>query len=147
MIEIGFIQSHADHSLFVRTRGSTFLALLVYVDDIVLATNDKQKTTDLKVFLDSRFKFKDLGNLKYFLGIEVARSSSGISICQRHYALQLLTETRLLGCKPRSTPLDINLKLSSEDGKLLSDPLLYRRLVGRLLYLTITLTRFRLLGE
>lgn len=67
LIKSGFIQSHADHSLFVRTRGSTFLALLVYVDDIVLATNDKQETTDLKVFLDSRFKFKDLGNLKYFL--------------------------------------------------------------------------------
>ncbi|XP_075486495.1 uncharacterized protein LOC142526116 [Primulina tabacum] len=138
LIRIGFVQSHADSSLFVRTRGRTFLALLVYVDDIVLATNDKKEANDLKIFLDSCFKLKDLGDLKYFLGIEVARSSSGISICQRHYALQLLTETGLLGCKQRSTPLDVNLKLSIEDGELLPDPSLYRRLVGKLLYLTIT---------
>ncbi|XP_073022626.1 uncharacterized protein [Primulina eburnea] len=138
LIRIGFVQSHADSSLFVQTRGRTFLALLVYVDDIVLATNDKKEANDLKIFLDSCFKLKDLGDLKYFLGIEVARSSSGISICQRHYALHLLTETGLLGCKPRSTPLDVNLKLSIEDGELLPDPSLYRRLVGKLLYLTIT---------
>lgn len=138
MVEIGFTQSHADHSLFVRTRGSVFLALLVYVDDIVLATNDVKEANDLKIFLDSRFKLKDRGNLKYFLGIEVARSSIGISICQRHYALQLLTEAGLLGSKPQTTPLDANLKLSNEDDTLLTDPSLYRRLVGRLIYLTIT---------
>ncbi|XP_073067135.1 uncharacterized protein [Primulina eburnea] len=138
LLTIGFIQSHADSSLFIRSQGNVFLALLVYVDDIVIATNDEKEAVDLKIFLDSHFKLKDLGNLKYFLGIEVARSSRGISICQRHYALQLLTEAGLLGCKSRSTPLDTNLKLNDEDGDLLTDPFLYRKLMGKLLYLTIT---------
>lgn len=113
--------------------------MLVYVDDIVFVTNNEKKTVDLKMFLNSHFKLKDLGNWKYFLGIEVARTFIGISICRRHYALQLLTETDLLGCKPRSTPLDINLKVNNTDGDLLSDPSLYRKLMGKLLYLTITM--------
>lgn len=115
-----------------------FLALLVYVDDIVIATNDENQACELKVLLDKEFGLKDLGHLKYFLGIEVARSSRGISICQRHYALQLLTDVGFLGCKARSTPMDVNLKLTQDDGELLPDPLVYRRLIGRLLYLTIT---------
>lgn len=115
-----------------------FIALLVYVDDVVIAINDEEEAKALKIFLNDQFKLKDLGDLKYFLGIEVARSRRGIYICQRHYALQLFTESGLLGCKPLTTPMDINLKLSQDDGDLLPDSSLYRKLVGKLLYLTIT---------
>lgn len=97
---------------------------------MIAATNDESQACELKVLLDKRFGLKDLGHLKYFLGIEVARSSRGIAICQRHYALQLLTYAGFLGCKARSTPIDVNLKLAQDDGELLSDPLVYRRLVG-----------------
>lgn len=99
LLSIGFSQSHADNSLFIRDRGSIFLALLVYVDDIVIATNSESEASELKEFLDNKFKLKDLGCLKYFLGIEVARSSLGISICQQNYDLKLLTEAGLFGCK------------------------------------------------
>ena len=57
------------------------MALLVYVDDILIASNDPQSVADLKVILDKQFKLKDLGSLKYFLGLEVARSEKGISLC------------------------------------------------------------------
>lgn len=71
----GFVQSHADNSLFVRNRGDVFfLALLVYVDDIVIATNNEKEATDFKTLLNSNFCLKDLGDLRYFLGIEVACS-------------------------------------------------------------------------
>jgi len=138
LIAEGFEQSASDHSLFVRHRNSSFLALLVYVDDIVIASNDQAAVDDLKFFLANRFKLKDLGNLKYFLGLEVARSHSGISICQRRYALELLSETGYLACKPVSVPMEPNLKISQSEGELLEDPTVYRRLIGRLLYLTIT---------
>lgn len=88
LLNIGFVQSHADNSLFIRTNGGVFIALLIYVDDIVIATNNKEEAAALKVFLDSKFRLKDLGELKYFLGIEVARSQCGISRCQRHYETQ-----------------------------------------------------------
>ena len=66
------------------------------------------------------------------------RSTVGISICQRKYALELLSDTRHLGCKPATIPMDPNLKLSQDDGDLIEDPTSYRRLIGKLLYLTIT---------
>ena len=138
ILQHGFIQSKSDYSLFTRSHGSSFLALLVYVDDILIASNDMESVTKLKKSLDAEFKLKDLGNLKYFLGLEVARSSKGISLCQRKYALEILSDSGMLGSKPVQTPMEQNLKLSETDGTLLDDPSVYRRLVGRLLYLTVT---------
>jgi hypothetical protein len=138
LLSHGFTQSKVDYSLFTRTQGSFFIALLVYVDDIILASNDPAAISDLTVFLNKQFKLKDLGSLKYFLGLEVARSDKGISICQRKYALEILEDAGLLACKPAKFPMEQNLKLSSKDGVSLDDPSSYRRLVGRLIYLTIT---------
>ncbi|XP_057251474.1 uncharacterized mitochondrial protein AtMg00810-like [Beta vulgaris subsp. vulgaris] len=81
---------------------------------------------------------KDLGVLKYFLGIEVARSSEGIFLSQRKYALDVLSESGMLGCKPIDTPMEQNHRLALVDDAPLSDPDRYRRLVGRLVYLSVT---------
>nr|XP_023884408.1 uncharacterized protein LOC111996648 [Quercus suber] len=114
------------------------MALLVYVDDILIASNDPKAVEDLKLFLDKHFKLKDLGNLKYLLGLEVARSRKGISLCQRKYALEIVRDVGMLGCKSIRTPMEVNIKLSKDDGELLHDVGRYRRLISRLLFLTIT---------
>ncbi|GMJ02586.1 hypothetical protein HRI_003927800 [Hibiscus trionum] len=138
VLKYGFIQSPSDHSLFTVGSGDKFVALLVYVDDIILAGKDLSLLAEVQNFLQQNFKLKVLGPLKYFLGFEVARNTLGISLSQRHYALQLLEDTDSLGKKPSNLPINPSHKLSSTTGDLLPDPQIYRRLIGRLLYLTHT---------
>ncbi|CAH9072717.1 unnamed protein product [Cuscuta europaea] len=81
---------------------------------------------------------KNLGVLKYFLGIEVARSADGLFLCQRKYALDIISEAGLLGAKPPPCPMEANYSLALSRGDLLSNPKPYRHLVGRLIYLYFT---------
>ncbi|CAL0326485.1 unnamed protein product [Lupinus luteus] len=138
LLSLGYKQSQHDHSLFTKSHNSNFTALLIYVDDLILAGNDISEITSVKHHLDSQFKIKDLGILKYFLGLEVAYSKQGITLCQRKYALDLLSDTNFLHSKPVSTPMVKHPHLQQQDSALFSDPELYRQLVGRLLYLTNT---------
>jgi hypothetical protein len=108
------------------------------VDDIVIASNNGDAITQLITFLNNQFKLKDLGDLKFFFGLEIARTSKGISLCQRKYTLEILEDCGLLASKPSKFPMETNLKLSRLSGDILADLTSYRRLVGRLLYLTIT---------
>jgi hypothetical protein len=139
ILSIEFVHCHSDHTCFIRRRSDgRCIILLVYVDDIILTGDDTLGIAHVKQNLGRVFDVKDLGALKYFLGIEVARSCHGISLSQRKYTLDLFQDTSILGCRPTSTPMDPNLKLSTESGELLSNPSMYQRLVGRLIYLTNT---------
>ena len=111
---------------------------MVYVDDIVITGNDNDAISWLKLFLPQHCHIKDLGNLKYFLGIEVARSRKGLFLSQRKYTLAILKDVGYLGGKPSDFPMDQNLQLTPTDGDLLLDPSAYQPLVSRLIYLTIT---------
>ncbi|XP_022150316.1 uncharacterized protein LOC111018513 [Momordica charantia] len=136
---MGFFQSKADSSLFIRGSGSSFVALLVYVDDIIITGASLAIVDKLKSLLHQHFQLKDLRSLKFFLGLELARTSTGIFLSQRHYTLSLLEDAGLLGCRPVSVPMDLTLKLQAiADGDLIADPALYRKFVGKLLYLTIS---------
>lgn len=105
LISKGFPQSSADHSLFTKKSASSFTCILVYVDDLILAGTNLDEISKIKAFLDLNFKIKDLGYLKFFLGLEIARSKSGIHMCQRKYALEILSDCGLLAPKPLSTPM------------------------------------------
>nr|GFC87053.1 putative reverse transcriptase, RNA-dependent DNA polymerase [Tanacetum cinerariifolium] len=74
MKRYGFKQSNSDHTLFLKNRKNHVTCLIIYVDDMVITGNDEEEIKRLKVGLFAEFKMKDLGNLKYFLGIEVLRS-------------------------------------------------------------------------
>ncbi|XP_045802549.1 uncharacterized mitochondrial protein AtMg00810-like [Trifolium pratense] len=134
----GYVQLKSDHSLFTLYKDSSFTALLVYVDDIILVGDSLDEFPHIKKLLDDLFKIKDLGQLKYFLGIEVAHSNRWITLCQRKYCLDLLQDTGLLGAKPAKTPLDPSVKLHQDTSPPFEDIASYRRSVEKLLYLTTT---------
>lgn len=119
--EYGFKQFNTKSTLFIYKKGDIFLGLLVYVDDIILAGNNSEACAEFKAYLDSCFKKKDLGNLKYFLGIEVARSPAGLFLNQHKFILDILKETGLNGCKPVDTPIAQNHHLGQLNGNLFRD--------------------------
>ena len=110
------------------------------MDDIVLTDNDNSKIKAITNHLHVAFKIKDLGNLKFFLGFEVARNLSRIHICQRKYALDILNDSGMLASKLVTTPMDSGTRLHVNSGIPLSDSCSssYRCLIGRLIYLTNT---------
>ncbi|RVX13112.1 Retrovirus-related Pol polyprotein from transposon RE1 [Vitis vinifera] len=118
--EFGMLRSTADHSVFYHHNSlGQCIYLVVYVDDIVITDSDQDGIQKLKQHLFTHFQTKDLGKLK-------------------KYALDILEETGMLDCKPVDTPMDPNVKLEPGQGEPLGDPGRYRRLVGKLNYLTIT---------
>ncbi|PHT82485.1 hypothetical protein T459_15500 [Capsicum annuum] len=137
----GMIRSGADHSVFYRhSEANLCIYLVVYVDNIVIIGNDEDGISKLKQHLFQHFQTKDLGGLKYFLGIEVAQFRSDIIISQRKYAFDILEETGMMGCRPIDTPMDPNAKLLPGQGEPLINPKRYRWLVRKLNNLTVTRT-------
>jgi hypothetical protein len=134
---MGYKQCNGDHTVFYRHSGRKISVLAVYVDDIIITGDDEREIIRLKENLSKKFEVKDLGQLRYFLGIEIARNPKGIVLSQRKYVLDLLNETGMLGCRPASTPIDLNHKLCAESGNPVNKER-YQRLVGRLIYLCHT---------
>ena len=138
MKEFGYKQSNSYHTLFIKHKEGKVTALIVYVDDMVLTGDDPCERKALQEYLATKFEMKDLGQLKYFLGIVVARSKHGVLLSQRKYVLDLLTETGMLGCKLVETPMEMNHKLEIHPDQAPIDKGRYQRLVGRLIYLSHT---------
>ncbi|XP_024031819.1 uncharacterized protein LOC112094619 [Morus notabilis] len=138
MTTFGYKQSNSDHTLFLKKRHGKITAFIVYVDDMIVTGNDPKEMKALKEYLSKEFEMKDLGSLKYFLGIEESRSSKGIFISQRKYDVDLLHETGMSACQPADTPMEEGLKLCIETSQVPVDRRRYQRLVGRLMYLAHT---------
>ncbi|KAL0282121.1 UNVERIFIED_CONTAM: Retrovirus-related Pol polyprotein from transposon RE1 [Sesamum angustifolium] len=111
--------------------------LCLFMWTVITCTSDTL-IQNVKSYSDRLFTIKDLGYVKYFLGLEVARSSDGLSVSQHKYICDILTELHLQDAKTCTTPLPSGLKFSESEGALLQEPDRYRRLIGNFLYLGFT---------
>ncbi|KAL2247796.1 UNVERIFIED_CONTAM: Retrovirus-related Pol polyprotein from transposon RE1 [Sesamum indicum] len=136
--EFGFVQSAHDYCLFLLHTDHGLVSLLVYVDDILLAGANIHELDKVKSYLHDLFTIKDIGEARYFLGLEIARNTEGIYLAQTKYVLDIVGDTGLSHAKAVPTPFPPGLKLSSDTGALLSAPDCYRHLIRRLLYLSFT---------
>lgn len=138
MKRIGYHQGNSDHTLFIKRKSGKVTLLIIYVDDMIITGDDTDEMKKLQEYLSTEFEMKDLGGLKYFLGIEVARTKTGIYLSQRKYILDLLSETGMLECKPTESPIVQNHRLSIHPEQVPTNKERYQRLVGRLIYLSHT---------
>ncbi|CAL1362807.1 unnamed protein product [Linum trigynum] len=138
VLALGFRQSNNDPSLFLRSSSAGLIALLLYVDDMIITGDDVTGIQKLKAGLHASFTLKELGSLSYFLGLEITRSQKGILLSQRKYIGDLLSSAQFGDCIPVSTPMEVNLHLSRDSGVPLVNPSQYRHLVGSLIYLPHT---------
>ena len=134
----GYKHSENDYSLFFKKTADSVVFVAVYVDDILVTGSDEGEICVLKEFLDITFKIKDLGFASYFLGLEVLQSPQGLILTQRKYTMGLLKEFDCTHSSGAVTPLDCSIKLHTDIGDVLSEPTLYRKLVGKLNFLTHT---------
>ena len=105
---------------------------------MIITGDDLSGIQELKDFLSQQFEMKDLGHLSYFQGLEITHSTDGLYITQAKYASELLSQAGLTDSKTVNTPVKLNAHLTPSEGKPLSNPSLYRCLVGSLVYLTVT---------
>ena len=136
---LGFRPSKADTSLFFYKRGKVIIFMLVYVDDIIVASSSQKATNALLEDLKKDFALKDLGDLHYFLGIEVKKVTDGILLSQEKYVSDILKRSGMMNCKISNMPLSTTEKLSKEEGEPLGaeGATNYISIVGALQYLTL----------
>lgn len=118
--------------------GRIITTALIYVNDVILSENEADFMKYVKTYLYTNFSIKDLGKLKYFWSIEISISEKGIVLSKRKYVLDILKETGMTSCKSSKLPMEQNCDLRSDKDDAPVDPSKYKRLFGRLLYLTIT---------
>jgi hypothetical protein len=140
LVALGFARSKADTSLFYFNKHGVTVFVLIYVDDIIVVSSDPRATAGLLHSLKQDFALKDLGELHYFLGIEVNKVTDGLVLTQEKYASDLLKRVNMFSCKPVTTPLSTSERLSAFEGARLGprDATNYRSIVGALQYLTLT---------
>jgi len=124
---IGFIESQADHSLFVYHQRSTLIYFLIYVDDIILTGSDISSISRVINLLQDDFVVKDMDELGFFLNIDAIQTSHGLYLSQKRYILDLLMHRKMDKAKPCVTLMSTSLPLTKYDGVPFYDPYLYRK--------------------
>jgi histone deacetylase 1/2 len=137
---LGFTPSKSDTSLFFLAKPAITMFVLVYVDDIIVTSSTPTAVTSLLQQLRGDFALKDLGDLHYFLGIEVKKTYDGITLSQGRYTKDLLKRVGMSTCKGVISPMSSSEKLSAYEGVVLQydDVTRYRSVIGALQYLTMT---------
>ena len=133
-----FTQSQADYCVYTKITNESLTVVIIWVDDLIIASSCIDTLMNVKKNLGTRFKMKDLGKLAWFLGLEFIFEEGVIKMNQTQYIRKVLSKFNIENCKPRSTPCEMS-KVTEDDSDL-ANVRLYREIVGSLVYI-MTATR------
>ncbi|RVW67820.1 Retrovirus-related Pol polyprotein from transposon TNT 1-94 [Vitis vinifera] len=129
----GFRHNNVDKCLYSKTCDDYMVIVCLYVDDMLILSDDMKGITETKRFLSLTFKMKDFGEVDTILGIKVKRNSGGYALNQTHYIEKLVSKFSHLKIKDANTPFDSSIKLEKNDGRLVAQ-LEYANAIGSLMY-------------
>nr|KYP75090.1 Retrovirus-related Pol polyprotein from transposon TNT 1-94 [Cajanus cajan] len=138
LLNLGFVKSLAESTLYVKHNRANILIISLYVDDLLVTGSDTRLVEKLKKEMMEVFEMTDLGLMTFFLGMEIKQGEHEVFICQNKYAKEILKKFKLDECKEMSTPMNQKEKLSKEDGTEKIDQAYFRSMIGCLMYLTAT---------
>ncbi|CAN0838933.1 Retrovirus-related Pol polyprotein from transposon TNT 1-94 [Linum grandiflorum] len=132
----GFVRGQIDTTLFIQKSSSDILLVQIYVDDIVFGSTNESLCDQFCSLMTNTFEMSMMGELQYFLGLQVVQTPQGIFLHQTKYVHNMLDKFGLQQCKPYSTPMSVHSKLAKDDTGVPVDETQYRGMIGSLLYLT-----------
>ena len=138
LLRLHLIPTSSDSNLYYRHTSNLWVLLILYVDDIFITGNDASSISWTCNQLQSQYQMTLLGPIQKYIGIEFSTTDSGLYLHQAAYVHHLLLETNLLHANPSYTPLQQNIRLLPDMQSPITDPHTYRRLVGKLIFLTNT---------
>ncbi|KAD3640379.1 hypothetical protein E3N88_29602 [Mikania micrantha] len=138
LLQLGFMGSKTDPSLFIYSSKGNLMYMLVYVDDIIVTGNYPCLINHIIHKLSLIFAIQDMGSLSYFLGVEVVPRGRDLILSQRKYILDIIHKAGLTTCKSVDSPMTTTAKLALDDSPFFGDPVKYRQIVGSLQYLTLS---------
>jgi uncharacterized membrane protein YciS (DUF1049 family) len=132
----GFKRGTIDNNLYIKTEGNDLLIVLVYVDDIIFGSNNASLVKWFSSTMQSEFEMSMIGELSFFLGLQITQKSEGIFLSQEKYLREMLKRFQMEDSKPMSTPMVTRCKLRKDDDSPDVDHSSYRPMIGSLLYIT-----------
>lgn len=135
LVNLGYVKSLFESCVYYKRNGCKLTIVALYVDDFLILSNDMKEKSRLKYNLGQKFNIKDLGEVKYFLGLNIERTKGQIKINQKPYINNLLRKFNMSQCKTVTTPIEANCKLNNVSQELPNVP--YQSLIGSLMYLAV----------
>jgi hypothetical protein len=131
----GFKRGIVDRNLYIKIEGNDLLIVLVYVDDIIFSSNNASLVKWFSSAMQSEFEMSIIGELSFFISLQITQRSEGIFISQEKYLREMLKRFQMEDSKPMSTPMVTGCKLSKDDDSHDVDQSSYRSMIGNLLYI------------
>jgi hypothetical protein len=132
----GFRKGSADNNLYIKVTQDGILLIEFYIDDIIFGSTDDRLSQKFAKDMQNEFEMSLLGELSFFLGLQIRQRNQGIFISQTKYIREMLKRFGMEDCKPVTTPMQTSCKLRKDDDSKSTDQRQYRSMIGSLLYVT-----------